>query len=229
MNAAAAAIYAHRHPVAYRLERVKELCGLDPMQSGPRPRIVLDHFGWPTDLSDAGRRTYLDRHAALAGSSNVATRLEAIGTIFGAWTLDQVRRWLLAIVDLFGPDRCMLGSNLPIERLCSSFAPLYRAYDEILVEHASRAREMLLRDTAWRWYGLGDFPAWRVDVARGARRATTDITYELMRGMGGGMGSPSPYGWLGARADGATPLALHWRRGSSSRPPSPWWPPRSPE
>ena len=31
MNATARAIYAHRHTVAYRLERVKELTGLDPM------------------------------------------------------------------------------------------------------------------------------------------------------------------------------------------------------
>ena len=30
MNATAAAIFAHRHTVAYRLERVKELTGLDP-------------------------------------------------------------------------------------------------------------------------------------------------------------------------------------------------------
>jgi sugar diacid utilization regulator len=41
MNATAAAIYAHRHTVAYRLERVKELCGLDPMLSEDRERLGL--------------------------------------------------------------------------------------------------------------------------------------------------------------------------------------------
>jgi sugar diacid utilization regulator len=41
MNATAAAIYAHRHTVAYRLERVKELCGLDPMQTEDRERLGL--------------------------------------------------------------------------------------------------------------------------------------------------------------------------------------------
>ena len=41
MNATAAAIYAHRHTVAYRLERVKELAGLDPMQSEDRERLGL--------------------------------------------------------------------------------------------------------------------------------------------------------------------------------------------
>src|SRR4051794_16367976 len=41
MNATASAIYAHRHTVAYRLERVKELTGLDPMLSEDRERLGL--------------------------------------------------------------------------------------------------------------------------------------------------------------------------------------------
>jgi sugar diacid utilization regulator len=41
MNATAAAIYAHRHTVAYRLERVKDLTGLDPMMSEDRERLGL--------------------------------------------------------------------------------------------------------------------------------------------------------------------------------------------
>jgi DNA-binding PucR family transcriptional regulator len=41
MNATAAAIYAHRHTVAYRLDRVKELTNLDPMLSEDRERLGL--------------------------------------------------------------------------------------------------------------------------------------------------------------------------------------------
>jgi DNA-binding PucR family transcriptional regulator len=41
MNATATAIYAHRHTVSYRLERVRELSGLDPMQSEDRERLGL--------------------------------------------------------------------------------------------------------------------------------------------------------------------------------------------
>jgi predicted TIM-barrel fold metal-dependent hydrolase len=119
----------------------------------PQLRIVVDHFGWPTDLSDAGRHSHLDRLAELAARPNVATRLDTIGTIFGAWTAAQVRPWLLGIADLFGSDRCMLGSDLPIERLRSGFEPLYRVYDEIFAEHTPRDRARLLADTAQRWYG----------------------------------------------------------------------------
>jgi PucR C-terminal helix-turn-helix domain/GGDEF-like domain len=41
MNATAAGIYAHRHTIAYRLERVRELTGLDPSISEDRERLGL--------------------------------------------------------------------------------------------------------------------------------------------------------------------------------------------
>jgi sugar diacid utilization regulator len=41
MNATASAIYTHRHTVAYRLERVRELTGLNPMESEDRERLGL--------------------------------------------------------------------------------------------------------------------------------------------------------------------------------------------
>ena len=41
MNATAREIYAHRHTVAYRLERVRELSGLDPTANADRERLGL--------------------------------------------------------------------------------------------------------------------------------------------------------------------------------------------
>jgi hypothetical protein len=41
MNATAQSIHAHRHTVGYRLERVKELAGLDPLTSEDRERLGL--------------------------------------------------------------------------------------------------------------------------------------------------------------------------------------------
>jgi hypothetical protein len=41
MNATAAAIYAHRHTIAYRLERIRDLTGFDPMRTEDRERLGL--------------------------------------------------------------------------------------------------------------------------------------------------------------------------------------------
>jgi sugar diacid utilization regulator len=41
MRATAAAVYAHRHTVAYRLDRVRDLTGLDPSRTEDREQLGL--------------------------------------------------------------------------------------------------------------------------------------------------------------------------------------------
>ena len=63
MNATARAIYAHRHTVAYRLERVKELTGLDPAldrgprAARPRPQGAADRRAGPPAMIRFGPLT----------------------------------------------------------------------------------------------------------------------------------------------------------------------------
>ena len=94
--------------------------------------------------------------APLAAAGNVATRIDAIGTIFGDWTLAQIRPWLLEVAGIFGPQRCMLGSDLPIENLRSGFGRLYAAYDAIFSAFSGDERAMLFHRTAERWYARRD-------------------------------------------------------------------------
>jgi predicted TIM-barrel fold metal-dependent hydrolase len=119
----------------------------------PDLRIVVDHFGWPTDLSEGGRAEHLERLAPVAAMPSIDTRIDAIGTIFGNWTVATVRPWLLEVAELFGPERCMLGSDIPIERLRSSFTDLYSAYGDIFSGASEHERALLFHGTARRCYG----------------------------------------------------------------------------
>jgi predicted TIM-barrel fold metal-dependent hydrolase len=121
----------------------------------PDLKFVVDHFGWPTDLSEAGRCVHSRAPRRAGGEAECRHPPRRDRDDLRGWTVEQVRPWLLAVVAQFGPDRCMLGSDLPIERLRSGFEPLYRAYDEIFAQHAPRDRELLLRVTAEEWYGAG--------------------------------------------------------------------------
>jgi predicted TIM-barrel fold metal-dependent hydrolase len=125
----------------------------DVARRHPGLQIVLDHFGWPADLSDAGRQAHLAGLERLADESHISTRIDAIGTIFGAWHVDTIRPWLVGVVDAFGPARCMLGSDFPIETLRSTFGDLYSAYDVIFESYSDDDRRMLFADTARRIYG----------------------------------------------------------------------------
>jgi predicted TIM-barrel fold metal-dependent hydrolase len=119
----------------------------------PAVRIVIDHFGWQEPGPDgADRAGHMRRLARLAAAGNVATRIDAIGTIFGAWTLPELRPWLLDVTGMFSPQRRMLGSDLPIENLRSGFGPLYHAYDVVFSGFSEDERAWLFHRTAERWY-----------------------------------------------------------------------------
>jgi predicted TIM-barrel fold metal-dependent hydrolase len=133
---------------ADQLELVGEVA---PRQ--PTLQIVLDHFGWPADLSASGRRAHLGALSRLAEQANVVTRIDAIGAIFGKWDVDTIHPWLIGVVDVFGPQRCMLGSDMPIETLRSTFADLYAAYDAIFADRSDDDRRWLFADTARQVYG----------------------------------------------------------------------------
>ncbi|MCC7021551.1 MAG: amidohydrolase family protein, partial [Thermomicrobiales bacterium] len=57
-------------------------------------------------------------------------------------------------VTLFGSERCMFGSNFPVEKIWTDFATLWQAYDAALAEYPARDRDNILRDTATRVYRL---------------------------------------------------------------------------
>ena len=121
----------------------------------PALRIVVDHFGWPENPNQEELGPHRERLSAIAAASNTAMRIDAIGTVFGDWTTDRVRPWLRATTDTFGPDRCMLGSDMPIERLRSGFGRLYDACREIFSDLTDGARDAFFGATAKRWYRVG--------------------------------------------------------------------------
>jgi predicted TIM-barrel fold metal-dependent hydrolase len=60
----------------------------------------------------------------------------------------------LETIDVFGPDRCMFGSHMPICKLACSFQRLYEAYLEVIADLSWSEKRQLLHDTAARIYRL---------------------------------------------------------------------------
>jgi hypothetical protein len=75
--------------------------------------------------------------------------------IFGIdWTVAQIRPWILDSVELFGPNRCMFASHLPICKLACSVQQLYAAYLEAIAGFSVSEKRQMLHDTAAEIYGL---------------------------------------------------------------------------
>jgi predicted TIM-barrel fold metal-dependent hydrolase len=122
--------------------------------------IVLDHAGMPIERD----RDALDRWrrdlAVLAAEPHTTVKISALGTNDHHWTVDSIRRVVLDTIDVFGPSRCMVASNFPVDGLYSTFGALYAAFDELTTRFEPGERADLFAGTARRVYRMADRTAW---------------------------------------------------------------------
>ncbi len=78
------------------------------------------------------------------------------------WNAERVRNIALTAIDIFGVDRCMFGSNFPVEKLYVSYRELYACYLDIIDNFSETEKDALMADNARQFYRL-DEPTNRVD------------------------------------------------------------------
>ena len=120
----------------------------------PGTTLCLDHAGFPRRRD----REYFDRWraglAALAAVPSVVVKISGLGMADPGWSVDSLRPWVLAALELFGSERCMLGTNWPVDRLYSSYGDVLEAYDEILSGCSEAERQAVFSANADRVFRL---------------------------------------------------------------------------
>jgi len=121
----------------------------------PSAVLVLGHAGLPVERTAEYRSTWQQAMVALAATPNVVCKISALASGSDPnWTVESLRPWVLGCIDAFGPSRCMLASNWPIDRLHGSYQQLVDAYREILDELTPDERAALFHGTAEQVYRL---------------------------------------------------------------------------
>ena len=126
-------------------------------RSYPDIQFVLPLMGWPIDVTVAGRDRWKRDMKLVSNCPNVAVKIFGMECIFGlGWTIDQIRPWILDLIELFRPERCMYASHMPIARLSCSFQQLYGAYLDVVSELSASEKQKLFSDTAIEVYRLAE-------------------------------------------------------------------------
>jgi predicted TIM-barrel fold metal-dependent hydrolase len=121
----------------------------------PNTRIVINHAGVPSDRSEDGLRAWRTALAAMAAQPNVAIKISGIGEAGYQWRLDANRRIVLEVIALFGVDRCMFGSNYPVDSLCASYQDIFKAFAGYVADFGAPERARLFVENARRIYRIG--------------------------------------------------------------------------
>jgi predicted TIM-barrel fold metal-dependent hydrolase len=107
----------------------------------PETSIVLNHVGFPDLLGD-DRPQWREGMRRLADCANVTVKLS--GLVQPGRTAEQMREYVEETLEIFGCERAMFASNLPVEHLGGS----PDAFVEVL-RQALAGRSAAERDAVW--------------------------------------------------------------------------------
>ncbi|RMF40780.1 MAG: amidohydrolase [Alphaproteobacteria bacterium] len=118
----------------------------------PEVTFILQHAGMLEDTSRSGWRQWREGMQRLAECDNVVSKLSAFGTFIHRNDPAFIRKMITETEKLFGAERCMFGSNFPIEKLWTDFATLFDAFRKGAAKLGEPARQAIFHDTAARVY-----------------------------------------------------------------------------
>ncbi len=123
-------------------------------RAAPRTTFVLQHAGMLEDLGAAGRAAWDAGMDVLADCPNVVVKLSGFGTFVHRVDPDLIGWLWRETLARFGPDRCLWGSNFPIEKLWTDYPTLLAAHGAAADALPAPARQAIFHDTASRVYRL---------------------------------------------------------------------------
>ncbi|WP_170333384.1 amidohydrolase family protein [Ruegeria arenilitoris] len=102
------------------------------LERAPRTKIALCHTGSPHDRSEDGLDTWAIALQNLSSMPQVFCKLSGLGMFDHDWSADNVRVIVETCLSQFDPERCMFGSNFPVDSLSSTYAELISRYTALV-------------------------------------------------------------------------------------------------
>lgn len=134
------------HQLPWAIRTVAEL---------PDVRFVLDHCSKPP-IASGELEPWAAQVRQLAAHPNVHCKLSGLVTEadWSEWTVDGLRPYVDVVLEAFGPNRLMFGSDWPVSLLASPYGRWVSAAEELTSSLSEDEHTALFGGTARLTYGL---------------------------------------------------------------------------
>lgn len=120
----------------------------------PGLRVAVEHAGLPWDRGEDGLAHWRRGMTALAALPEVVVKLSEFGLPDAPWDAASNVRVIRETVEIFGAQRCMFASNLPVSGLRAPFSEVVRTVAEALAPLDAAARDAVWCGNALRVYRI---------------------------------------------------------------------------
>jgi len=124
------------------------------LKAFPGVRMILVHAGMLTARTQAAIDQWRAALTTLAAFPNLHVKISGLGMYSNGVTLPQARQVIRDVIQIFGVERTIYGSNFPLEKLHASYADFFGVYRAVLSEYPEAAQRAVLHDNAVKFYRL---------------------------------------------------------------------------
>ncbi|NLR93327.1 amidohydrolase family protein [Flammeovirga agarivorans] len=119
----------------------------------PNQPFVIDHIAKP-EIKDGKFENWADDMHKIASYSNVQCKLSGMVTEadWNNWTVEQLQQYIEIVVDAFGVDRVMIGSDWPVCKLAGEYTEVMQVVESYFTNEEDK--EKVLGGNAAKFYGL---------------------------------------------------------------------------
>jgi len=128
--------------------------GAEVARSFPGIPMVVNHTGLPLDRSEDGLAIWRRGLEALANCPNVVIKLSELGLPHGKWDISSNVRVVREAASIFGADRIIFASNLPVASLSTNFGGIVDVMVPALAEESKETLEKFFFRNAIRFYRI---------------------------------------------------------------------------
>lgn len=126
----------------------------DLARANPEQPIVLNHLGTPWFETEADRAAWRDGMKDCARCPNIRVKISGLWSLDRQWRPEIIGEPVRFVIGLFGPDRCLWASNLPVEKLMCPVDRQIGNLEEVLDGYTESEKDMIFRTTAIRTYSM---------------------------------------------------------------------------
>ena len=117
--------------------------------------FVLDHAGKPP-VAGGAVPAWREWISGLAAAPNVYVKLSGLATEadWASWAVADLRPYVEVMLELFGPERIMVGTDWPVCELAAPYGRVIDAATELTAHLSASERHEMFAGTARRVYGI---------------------------------------------------------------------------
>ena len=135
------------------------------INKNPNLQFIINHALWPIDVSNDNFEAWGKSVKTLSAYENVCIKLSGFGERYrlsnfeeknNTWDVKSIRPFIEFCIEKFGIERCMFGTNFPVDKVFSSkaYCDYWYGYHTIIENYNLEEKDSLFYKNAEKFYRI---------------------------------------------------------------------------